>query len=625
MWKRASIFSGLLFVLSIMSVVAQVSSCPQLVNEALEVVGDNCVNLARNTACYGYNQVEATFAEDVPLDYFVAPSDRASLTDLSTLRTYPMSSSEARWGVAVMNVQANLPNTVPGQGVIMMLIGDAEMRNDVAPAEANMIADPLSTVTLVDTNLHAAPSATSDVINALPANQIVLIDGFNVTREWLRVVNDGVIGWVARDQIARLASMDTLPIIGASNPSPMQAFYMSTGIGASECNEAEPMIAVQSPENIVVDLTVNGVDIRVGSLVTFKNQGLNTLNVTVHRGAVTTIYGNTINAGESAIGVINLDAEEGDTIVAWGEALPATEEDLQLGTRAQQGINRIAQSNGWAERNVEPQPPNTTSSGEIIHIVSSGETLYSIGRLYDASLPAIVNRNNLTPPYTLFSGDELVIPNPGSGFVGLPAQQVVVIEPSTDTEEEATTPSGCETLRLTSPTGAVPTEPFPYYWDGVAGATQYQINIFDSATGQLMGTRYTDGAETTITLSAGEFGVGGGMQWEVIALQNGNPICSTGLSQPLVHAPPAIDPQEDTKEFSVSWKCSGYYVLKVFWTDALDGEEIDFKVKVDGSIYKYSGDGKQGSFTVSGYSFTSVEAETEFGDTDKITGNLICG
>ena len=39
------------------------TSCPALVQQALDSVGGNCGDLARNSACYGYDDVLATFGE----------------------------------------------------------------------------------------------------------------------------------------------------------------------------------------------------------------------------------------------------------------------------------------------------------------------------------------------------------------------------------------------------------------------------------------------------------------------------------------------------------------------------------------------------------------------------------
>jgi len=631
---RFSIWTILVLIVGIVPAVAQTLSCPLLVEQALTAVGDNCGDLSRNSACYGYNQVDATFFDDMPEDYFTIPSDRANLQDIDMLHTQPLDTSQSQWGVAIMNIQANLPNTVPGQGVLMMLVGDATVENDVDPDEANLIKDPLSTVATLESNLHLSPSQTSEVVDIVAENSIVLVDGFNATRTWLRVVNDGVIAWIPSDNVARLAAMDGLPIVGANNPTAMQAFYLSSGIGEVACSEADSMIAVQSPENITVDLTVNGVDIKVGSLITFNNLDEKTINLTVHRGEVTTVFGNTVSAGQSAIGVINSAPEQGDVIVAWGEAVPATEEELALGERAQTGLNSVARNNDWDEREIEPpsdQPEQpTTSSGEIIHIVSSGETLFGIGRLYDTSLVQIVNRNNLSEPYTLFSGDELVIPNPGSGFVGLPSSgndEPVSQPPSSD--EPASTGT-CDALRLTSPLQSAPTEATPYYWDGVAGATQYQINIYDAATGMLMGTFYTDGAETSITIGAGQIGVGGMLQWEVIALVNGEPLCGTGRSQPMPHNAP-IDPviptvKEEDAPFKISWECVTGNLI-VSWKNAESDDDIDITITdAFGSFYYHDGSGEEGSITqgYTGYNYTSATAETSSGEEASVTGNMFC-
>jgi len=628
---RFSIWTVFVLIIGIVPALAQTLSCPFLVEEALAAVGNNCSDLVRNSACYGYNQVDATFFDEMPEDYFTIPSDRANLSDIDTLHTAPLDTVQSQWGVAVMNIQANLPNTVPGQGVLMMLVGDAAIENAVDPEDANLISDPLSTVATAESNLHLSPSPTSEVVQVVAENAIVLVDGFNATRTWLRVVNDGVIAWISSDRVARLASMDNLPIVGANNPTPMQAFYLSSGIGQVECSEADSMIAVQSPENITVDLTVNGVDIRVGSLITFNNLDSNTVNMTVHRGEVTTVFGNTVSAGQSAIGVINSAPEQGDVIVAWGEAVPATEEELALGERAQVGLNSVARNNDWEERDIKPQSDQpTTSSGEIIHIVSSGETLFGIGRLYDTSLVEIVNRNNLSEPYTLFAGDELVIPNPGSGFVGLPSSgnDTSVSQPPESSDEPSSTGT-CDTLRLTSPLQSAPTEATPYYWDGVAGATQYQVNVYDAATGMLMGTFYTEGAETSITISAGEIGVGGMLQWEVIALINREPLCGTGPSPAMRHNAP-VDPviptiKEETP-FRINWRCDSGNLI-VSWKNADDDDDIDIRITdAFGTFYNHDGSGEEGSITqgYTGYNFTNVTGETSGGEKDSKSGNMFC-
>ena len=108
-------------------------TCPALVEQALVQIDNNCEGLERNAGCYAHNQVFATFNTDQPSDTFSRPSDRIALTALRSLQTSAFDLEGQRWGAALMNIQANLPNTLPGQGVILLLLGDVVVENDVAP------------------------------------------------------------------------------------------------------------------------------------------------------------------------------------------------------------------------------------------------------------------------------------------------------------------------------------------------------------------------------------------------------------------------------------------------------------------------------------------------------------
>ena len=113
-------------------------ACPVLVDAALAATGEVCAGLGRNAACYGHDRVEAIpRAEDGAL-VFAAPADRVPLAALSSLRTAALDETTQEWGVAVLNVQANLPDTLPGQAVTLLLMGDASLadatvENDATP------------------------------------------------------------------------------------------------------------------------------------------------------------------------------------------------------------------------------------------------------------------------------------------------------------------------------------------------------------------------------------------------------------------------------------------------------------------------------------------------------------
>lgn len=101
-------------------------SCDQLVAEALARTGAACQGMERNSACYGHDQVNASFEGDLT-NPFEAAGDRADLNQLRTLNTAPLDESSGVWGIAVVNAQADLPDTLPGQNVTLLFYGDSGM------------------------------------------------------------------------------------------------------------------------------------------------------------------------------------------------------------------------------------------------------------------------------------------------------------------------------------------------------------------------------------------------------------------------------------------------------------------------------------------------------------------
>ena len=94
----------------------QSDSCPLFVEEAVAQLEDQCSDMSRNSACYGYFQVGATLTEELAADTFSEPSDRIELTSLPNITTAPYDEVEEKWGVAVLSVQAGdgIPDSQDG-------------------------------------------------------------------------------------------------------------------------------------------------------------------------------------------------------------------------------------------------------------------------------------------------------------------------------------------------------------------------------------------------------------------------------------------------------------------------------------------------------------------------------
>jgi hypothetical protein len=133
-----------LMLLSFSLALAQ-SNCPALVEQVMNTVNETCASMGRNQVCYGNTSIDAEFATaDVN---FALPGDRASVLDLQRLATASLQPEANIWGVAVLAVQANLPENLPGQNATFILFGDTEVVPVDAPEgyEAPMQAFSLST------------------------------------------------------------------------------------------------------------------------------------------------------------------------------------------------------------------------------------------------------------------------------------------------------------------------------------------------------------------------------------------------------------------------------------------------------------------------------------------------
>lgn len=102
----------MLFLFSVVFISAQ-ESCETIVQEALLAVSDNCDEMGRMEACYGFNNVAATLVGDVDSEQFANPSDRVGVQLVDSMTTFPFDSETEQWGIALMNVQANIPNSLP--------------------------------------------------------------------------------------------------------------------------------------------------------------------------------------------------------------------------------------------------------------------------------------------------------------------------------------------------------------------------------------------------------------------------------------------------------------------------------------------------------------------------------
>ena len=137
------LFMIALFCVSI--VLAQDDLCPDLVTEALTQVEEFCEAAGRNEACYGNVALTAEAQPEVTNFEFQQAGDIVSVADILTIRLSEMDEDNNIWGVALLRLQADIPDTLPGQNVTFLLFGDVEITNTATDEQNPMQAFILKT------------------------------------------------------------------------------------------------------------------------------------------------------------------------------------------------------------------------------------------------------------------------------------------------------------------------------------------------------------------------------------------------------------------------------------------------------------------------------------------------
>ncbi|MEO0561570.1 MAG: hypothetical protein AAF125_05630, partial [Chloroflexota bacterium] len=107
-------------------------TCTTYVADALDATNAACTGLGRNEICYGNFQITPSLRAGAPT--FTSQGDVVGVGDVQSLVLAPYTPEESVWGVAVAQIQANLPGTLPGQGVSIIVFGGARLE----PTDNNM-------------------------------------------------------------------------------------------------------------------------------------------------------------------------------------------------------------------------------------------------------------------------------------------------------------------------------------------------------------------------------------------------------------------------------------------------------------------------------------------------------
>ncbi|MFN8374415.1 MAG: SH3 domain-containing protein [Anaerolineae bacterium] len=171
------------------------SRCPVLVEDALERVNDSCAGLERNEVCYGNALAEADPQAGAADFEFAAPGDIVGLEFVQALRLGASDLDDTEWGIALMQVQAEVRN-LQRDDTTILLFGDVEIENeyqdysDGVPAIVNVGFDVL--------NVRESPNLDADIVTQLREGaEVQVLDGPRVSDDltWWNIRAEGRSGW----------------------------------------------------------------------------------------------------------------------------------------------------------------------------------------------------------------------------------------------------------------------------------------------------------------------------------------------------------------------------------------------------------------------------------------------
>jgi hypothetical protein len=130
LWVLASLILGA-------GVLAQATDCPEFMYEYIEQTAALCAATGRNEVCYGSNAIDVQLTDTAAA--FGEPGDITALSNVDSIRTSGLDEASQEFGMALLQVQADVEGALPGQVVTFLLMGNVSV-DGINEGEAPMQA-----------------------------------------------------------------------------------------------------------------------------------------------------------------------------------------------------------------------------------------------------------------------------------------------------------------------------------------------------------------------------------------------------------------------------------------------------------------------------------------------------
>ena len=179
--------------------LAHQTSCQSLIDQAVSYTGKYCDQIGANKACYGNTTIQAQMIANAS-QRFSQRGDVADVTQIQSISASPLNLITNQWGIVIFRVMADLPSSVPGQTVTLMVFGNTNLDKTSTGLDAFYFSSELGQV----------------VCNKMP------MDGILIT------MPNGV-GWTFNVNGTKLTLMGDASLKANKNGSMMVGLYKGAG------------------------------------------------------------------------------------------------------------------------------------------------------------------------------------------------------------------------------------------------------------------------------------------------------------------------------------------------------------------------------------------------------------
>jgi hypothetical protein len=102
------------------------TNCQSLIDQAISYTGKYCNQIGANQGCYGNTTIQAQMITNAS-QRFSERGDVADINQIQSISADPLNLMTHDWGIAIFRVLGNLPGTVPGEMVTLMVFGNTKL------------------------------------------------------------------------------------------------------------------------------------------------------------------------------------------------------------------------------------------------------------------------------------------------------------------------------------------------------------------------------------------------------------------------------------------------------------------------------------------------------------------